>query len=306
MDILAIGELLIDFTELSKDEFGFPVLEAHPGGAPANFLAAASKMGLDTALIAKVGKDTFGEQLVAILNKMAVDTRYILIDDSVFTTLAFVTLDQNGDRSFSFSRKPGADRMLQVDEVDVNLIDKAKLIHFGTVSMTHNPSRQATRYFIQQAKNKNKLISFDPNLREPLWDNLVEAKEEMIWGITQANIVKISKEEVAFLWDCDEVQGAEILTQQYGCKLAFITLGNEGCYYSTKSIRGRFTNLPKVKVKDTTGAGDIFGGTAIASLLKLNKSIEDLTEKELANIVEIACVTATISTEKLGGITSLL
>ncbi|MDO5311651.1 MAG: PfkB family carbohydrate kinase, partial [Clostridia bacterium] len=167
-DIVAMGELLIDFTMVSADEKGYPVMAAHPGGAPANFLAAANKSGCSTAFIGKVGNDAFGNRLIATLDEIGTHTGGVIKSDEHFTTLAFVTLDETGNREFSFSRKPGADTMLRYEEVDLSLLDGTKLFHFGTLSLTDDPARSTTKRLVDYAKSRGLLISFDPNLRKPL------------------------------------------------------------------------------------------------------------------------------------------
>ena len=179
-DVTALGELLIDFTMDRAEESGYPTMTAHPGGAPANFLSALAKFGRKTALLGKVGTDKFGRLLLDTLKHAGVETRGLVAADDVFTTLAFVTLDETGDREFSFARKPGADTCLCFDEIDLDLIDQAKVFHFGTLSLTDEPARSATVQAVAYAKEKGKLITFDPNLRKPLWKDLAAAKEQML------------------------------------------------------------------------------------------------------------------------------
>ena len=171
-DVVALGELLIDFASRSADANGYPTMQALPGGAPANFLAALTKYGKSTAFLGKVGDDTFGHLLVGTVKDAGIETRGIVIDPAVFTTLAFVTFDDAGDRSFSFARKPGADTRLSFDEIDLSLIDRAKVFHFGTLSLTDEPARSATYEAVAYAKKAGKLITYDPNLRKPLWRDL--------------------------------------------------------------------------------------------------------------------------------------
>jgi len=303
-DAVAFGELLIDFMPVSKDENGYPVLAAKPGGAPPNFLAALSKFGAKTAIICKVGADAFGKILIKTLKDCGVETLGVAQDDSVFTTLAFVTLDETGDRSFSFSRKPGADTCIRFDEVNLSLIDNTKLFHFGTLSLTNEPSRDTTKRVVEYAKKAGKLITFDPNLREPLWDSLDEAKTQILWGLTQADVVKISIEEVEFLWGLDDKAGAEKLLNEFGVKLAMVTSGANGARLQNKN-GSVFSKCPPVNVVDTTGGGDIFGGTAMGQILKTGKSPEDLNESELKKVLGFALTAASLSTEKYGGLPSI-
>ena len=302
-DVVALGELLIDFAQQSVDESGYPTMAAHPGGAPGNFLAALNQYGASTAFLGKVGDDTFGRLLIGTLKEAGIETRGIVVDPTVFTTLAFVTF-KDGDRSFSFARKPGADTMLRFDEVDLSLIDQTKVFHFGSLSLTGEPVRTATRQAIAYAKEQGKLITYDPNLRPPLWDSQEQAREEILWGLHQADVVKISDEEVTFLWNCDEEEGARKLLEECGVKLAMVTLGPKGCYLRNRN--GSVTvSSPKVKPIDTTGAGDIFGGSAVSRLLKLGKAPEDLDQAELEGIARFASTAASLSTEHPGGIPSI-
>ena len=302
-DVVALGELLIDFAQQSVDEGGYPTMAAHPGGAPGNFLAALNKYGARTAFVGKVGDDAFGRLLVNTLKEAGIETRGIVADPSVFTTLAFVTF-KDGDRSFSFARKPGADTMLRFDEVELSLIDQARVFHFGSLSLTGEPVRETTRRAVAYARERGKLITFDPNLRPPLWDSPEQAKEEILWGLDQADVVKISDEEVSFLWNCGEEEGARRLLEEHGVKLAMVTLGPRGCYLRNR--KGSCTvPSPRVTVADTTGSGDIFGGSAVSRLLELGKAPEELEQAELEGIARFAATAASLSTEKPGGIPSI-
>ncbi|WP_071432381.1 carbohydrate kinase family protein [Angelakisella massiliensis] len=304
MDVTAIGELLVDLTARTTGTDGYPVLEAHPGGAPCNFLAALSRFGARTALIAKVGDDTFGHLLEQTAAGCGIDTRNVLIDPDVFTTLAFVTLDSTGDRKFAFARKPGADTCLRWEEIDQQLLGESRFVHFGSLSLTNEPARDATRRAIAYSKEHGALITFDPNLRPPLWADLEEAKEQMLYGLAQADIVKISEEEVRFLFDLDEVAGARHILEQFGVSLVFVTLGADGCYYANAQAQGKVPGFVMNTV-DTTGAGDIFGGSALSQVLRLGKHPKDLTGEELEQVVRFACASAALSTTVFGGIPSV-
>jgi len=305
IDVVALGELLIDFTCVSKDGEGYPTMAAHPGGAPANYLAALTKFGRKTALLGKVGTDAFGKLLVGTLQNAGIETRGIIMSDDVFTTLAFVTLDENGDREFSFSRKPGADTCIAFEELDLSLVDEAKVFHFGTLSLTDEPARSATQKSVAYAKSKGKLITYDPNLRKPLWKDLEEAKKQLLWGLGQADVVKISDEEVEFLFGMGVQEGAKHILDTYGVKLVFVTCGADGCWFQNAVAAGKVPGLSGIKVVDTTGAGDIFGGSAVWKLLELGKAPEALNEKELAEVASFACTSASLSTTKPGGISSV-
>ena len=305
IDVVALGELLIDFATVSTDTDGYPTMAAHPGGAPANFLAALTKFGAKTALIGKVGSDTFGKLLLDTLEKAGIDTRGMVVTDDVFTTLAFVTFDAHGDRDFAFSRKPGADTCLCFEEIDLSLIDEAKVFHFGTLSLTHEPARTATQKCVAYAKSKGKLITYDPNLRKPLWADLNEAREQLIWGLHQADVVKISDEEMEFLFGLSPEAGAAHILEDFGVKLVFVTCGANGCFFKNANAEGHVPSLSNISVIDTTGAGDIFGGSALRKLLQTGKSPETLNEAELRDIVTFACTAAGLSTTRSGGISSV-
>ena len=305
-DVVALGELLIDFAPVSTDDAGYPTLKAQPGGAPGNFLAALQKYGCSTALLGKVGDDTFGHLLKGTLDKLGIDTRGILVDPAVFTTLAFVTLDATGNRSFSFARKPGADTCLRPEEVNTALLDEGKVFHFGTLSLTNEPARSATRTAVSYAKEHGKLISFDPNLRKPLWPNDDAAKEQIEWGLHQADIVKISDEEIEFLWGISPEEGAQKLLKEYGVRLVYATLGPKGCHFANRQGCGEVPSPTGLHVIDTTGAGDIFGGSAMSQFLRLNKAPEDLTVEEMRTVTRFACCAASLSTQTHGGITSVV
>ena len=304
-DVVALGELLIDFTCKAVDGDGYPTMEAHPGGAPANFLAALTKFGASTAMLGKVGNDAFGKLLLSTLEKAGIGTSGMVVDDSVFTTLAFVTLDETGDREFSFARKPGADTQLRFEELDLSVLDNARVLHFGTLSLTGEPARTATCKAVAYAKKQGKLITFDPNLRKPLWADLNTAKEQMLWGLSQADVVKISDEEVEFLFGLAPQAGAAHILKEYGVKLVFVTCGADGCYFSNGSAMGHVSSLSGIQVVDTTGAGDIFGGSAVSRLMATGKAPDALSEHELRQVVKFACTAAGLSTTRPGGISSV-
>ena len=304
-DVIALGELLIDFAAVSADAEGYPTMAAHPGGAPANYLAAVNKYGGKTALIGKVDGDAFGKLLISTLQEAGIETRALVVDENVFTTLAFVTLDERGDREFSFARKPGADTCLKPEEIDPEIIRQAKVFHFGTLSLTDEPARSATVRAVTIAREAGKLITFDPNLRKPLWKELRQAKEQMLWGLNQADVVKISDEEVRFLFNLEPEAGAEHILKEYGVKLVFVTCGSQGCYFRNAVTQGRVPSLTGLKVADTTGAGDIFGGSAVWKLLQLGKRPEELTFEEARAVAAFGCTSAGLSVTKPGGISSV-
>ncbi len=305
IDVVALGELLVDFACLSTDGDGYPTMAAHPGGAPANFLAALTKFGAKTALLGKVGTDAFGKLLTGTLEKAGIETCGLIATEDTFTTLAFVTFDEHGDREFSFSRKPGADTCLRFEELDLGLIDEAKVFHFGTLSLTDEPARSATSQAVAYAKSKGKLITYDPNLRKPLWKDLEEAKKQLIWGLSQADVVKISDEEVEFLFGLGVQEGAQYILEHFPVKLVFVTCGAEGCYFKNAVTDGHVPSLKDVQVKDTTGAGDIFGGSAVWKLLQYGADPGTMDKATLEDVVRFACTSAGLSTTKPGGISSI-
>ena len=310
IDVVALGELLIDFATVNTDGDGYPQMAAHPGGAPANFLAALTKFGRSTALMGKVGDDTFGKLLLGTLRKAGIETGGLIEDSKVFTTLAFVTFDDQGDREFAFSRKPGAD--IKFSEKDLqekkHLIDACRVFHFGTLSLTNEPSRTATKKAVRYAREQGKLVTYDPNLRKPLWNDMDECRKQLIWGLKQADVVKISDEEVEFLFGLGVEEGAEHILKKFGVKLVFVTCGADGCYFKNAVASGRVPSLKDIKVIDTTGAGDIFGGSAVSQILNRmdeGKRPETLTADELTQIVRFACTAAGLSTTRSGGISSV-
>ena len=304
-DVTAIGELLIDFTLDRVQEDGYPVMAAHPGGSVSNFLAPLAKYGKKTALLTKVGNDALGRQLAATVKDAGIDDRGVVITDDAFTTLAFVTRDANGEREFSFARKPGADTLLTMEDIDLSVIDQTQVLHFGTVCMTNEPARSTHYQVVEYARKAGKLITFDPNLREPLWASLEDAKVQMAWGFDHADVVKISDNEVEFLFGCSIEDGAKILMERHGVKLVFVTLGKDGCYYCNRNAQGKVPGVTNIDVIDTTGAGDIFGGSAVYGILETGKKPEDLTGPELKKIADFACVAASLSTTHLGGISGV-
>ncbi len=302
--ICAIGELLIDFVQTKENEFGFPVLSAAPGGAPANFLSAVKKQGTDAAFIGKVGDDAFGNKLISTLEGKGIDVSGIVIDPEVFTTLAFVTLSAEGDRSFSFARKPGADTMLSFGDIDLKLIEKCSILHFGSLSFTDEPSKGSVLKAVEYARNKKKIISYDPNYRPSLWKNEETARNNMLEGFKLSDIVKLSNDEAEFIFGLSAEDTAELLLTEYGCYLVFVTLGEKGCYCKSKAGSFYTKSEQDVTPKDTTGAGDIFTGTAEALILQSGKQLCELSFEELKTITTKACTAATLSTLQHGGMLS--
>ncbi|MCI5969527.1 MAG: carbohydrate kinase, partial [Oscillospiraceae bacterium] len=268
-DVVALGELLIDFTENGVSEQGNPVLEANPGGAPCNVLAMLNKLGKKTAFIGKVGNDTFGHMLKRTVEESGTDVTNLVMDNDVHTTLAFVHTYPDGEREFSFYRNPGADMMLTKDEIMEDIIKAGKIFHFGTLSSTHEGVRAATRYALDIAKENGLLISFDPNLREPLWASLEDAKREIEYGLSKCDILKISDNELEFMTGTDDYsEGVKILREKYDIPMIFVTLGKDGSRAYYKDIMVEAPPFAEVKTIEKTGAGDTFGGCALGYILE--------------------------------------
>lgn len=303
--IIALGEILIDFTPRGVSENSNALFERNPGGAPCNVLATMSKFGRKTGFIGKVGADDFGYFLrdVMMQNRINIDNLYVT--DKYPTTLAIVHLNEQGDRSFSFYRNNSADVMLDVDDIDATSIANSRIFHFGSLSLTDNPARDATLKALDIAKEKNVVISYDPNLRPPLWDSLDRAKEMMVHGLRYANVVKMSQEELEFITGKNElIDGCESIMKQYGTKLIFVTLGSDGAFYYHKNAYKKIDTYD-VEVVDTTGAGDIFMGAALHKLLEYNLDLDSLTEQNLDEICWFANVAGALSTTKTGAIPSI-
>lgn len=305
LDVTAIGELLIDFSPYGQSDKRNSIFECNPGGAPANVLAACAKLGLKTAFIGKVGNDQFGKFLKLTIDTLEIESKGLIMDGEFNTTLAIVHLNDEGDRSFSFYRKPGADMMLTEFEVNYELIRNTKILHFGSVSMTSEPSRTATIKAVKFARENNKVISYDPNLRALLWRSLEEAKEVMLSMMSYCDVLKISQEELEFLTgNTDLDEGTQFLLQKYRVKLIFVTLGKNGCFYRTETNTGRGSAF-EVNTIDTTGAGDSFIGAALYQIIHKDKPIEELTSFELDNIIEFASAMSALVTTQYGAIMSM-
>lgn len=300
-DVTALGELLIDFTENGTSSQGNPLLEANPGGAVCNVLAMLGRLGKKTAFIGKVGQDMFGTQLKNAVEEVGIDTRALFMDEEVHTTLAFVHTYPDGDRDFSFYRNPGADMMLRKDEVPADLIQNSRLFHFGTLSSTHEGVREATRHAIEIAKNAGCLITFDPNLRPPLWNSLEDARREIEYGMTKCDVLKISDNEVEFLFGTtDYDKGAALIREKYNIPLVLITMGKKGSRAYYKDMRVEAAPFLQENTIETTGAGDTF----CASILNyvLEHGLESLTEENLLEMLTFANAAASLITTRKGAL----
>lgn len=300
-DVTALGELLIDFTENGESSQGNPLMEANPGGAPCNVLAMLQKLGKKTAFIGKVGSDMFGNQLKTAVEEVGIDTRNLIMDEKHHTTLAFVHTYPDGDRDFSFYRDPGADMMLTKEEVQKDLIASSRIFHFGTLSSTHEGVREATRHAIELAKEAGCIITFDPNLRPPLWESLEDAKREIEYGLTKCDVLKISDNEVEFLFGTtDYDKGAALIREKYNIPLVLITMGKDGSRAYYKDLRVEAAPFLQENTIETTGAGDTFCASTLNYVLE--HGLEDLTEENLKELLTFANAAASLITTRKGAL----
>ena len=303
-DVIALGELLIDFTMNGKSEQGNNLFEANPGGAPCNVLAILRKLGKKTAFIGKVGDDQFGRLLRETIEEAGINSDNLLVDKEINTTLAFVHTFPDGDREFSFYRKPGADMMLKKEEIDEEAIAKARIFHFGTLSMTHDDVREATKKAVELAKKNGLLISLDPNLRPPLWSSLELAKEQMLAAMEYCDILKISNNEIQFITGVEDYdEGIQIIRDRFQIPLVCLTLGKDGSRAYYKDLRVEVPGFAQEHVADTTGAGDTFCGSVLNYVLE--HGIEDLSEENLKEMLTFANAAASLITTKKGAIRSM-
>ena len=302
-DVVALGELLIDFTESGKSEQGNQLLEVNPGGAPCNVLAMLNQLGKRTAFIGKVGRDMFGNLLKHTLDEVGISSENLIMDEEVRTTLAFVHTLSDGDREFSFYRNPGADMMLREEEINPEVISGAKIFHFGTLSMTHEGVRRTTKKAVSVAKKAGVLISFDPNLREPLWESLELAKEQMEYGFRQCDILKISDNEIQFVTGKEDFdEGIAVLQEKYQIPLILLTKGKDGSCAYYKGMRVEKEGFC-VQAIEKTGAGDTFCGCSLGYVLE--HDFQNLSKKELEEMLTFANAGAALITLKKGAIRSM-
>lgn len=299
-DVCALGELLIDFTQAGNSQKGNPLMEANPGGAPCNVLALLAKMGHSTAFIGKVGRDGFGDQLETALMECGIATEGLLRDPAIHTTLAIVHTKADGDRDFSFYRKPGADMMLCEDELDPNLIQSSRIFHFGTLSMTDEPCRTATQKAITVAEEHHLLRSFDPNLREALWESLELAKEQTLYGLAHCDILKISDNEIQWLSGKEDYdEGIQWLKERYSIPLILLSMGKEG----SRAYQGDLcVEVPAFHMQsiETTGAGDTFLGAVLMYVLE--NGWKEYSEDELKSMLRFANAAAALITTRSGAL----
>ena len=300
-DVTALGELLIDFTQNGTSEQGNPLFEANPGGAPCNVLSMLAKLGHKTAFIGKVGNDSFGKQLKSVLEEVGIDATNLTMDDDVHTTLALIHTFADGDRDFSFYRNPGADMMLTEDEIPEELIQNSKIFHFGTLSMTHEGVRNATKKALKIAKEEGCIISFDPNLRPPLWDSLETAKEQVLFGLQYCDILKISDNEIQWLTGKEDyTDGVNWILDRFQIPLILVSMGKEGSRAYYKGVMVEAAPFLQKNTIETTGAGDTFGGCVLHYILE--HGLEDLTEENLAEMLRFANAAAALITTRKGAL----
>ncbi len=304
-DVVALGELLIDFTDNGLSTQGNPVFEANPGGAPCNVLAMLRKLGKRCAFVGKVGDDIFGRQLRGVVEEAGIDMTGLVMDEQVHTTLAIVKNHENGDRDFSFYRNPGADMMLTQDELPLDMLANCRIFHFGTLSMTHAGVRNATLTAIRTAKEHGALISFDPNLRPPLWNSLEDAAEQIRVGLGLCDILKIADNEIEFITGEQEFdKAAAILQAQYpNIKLLNVTAGAEGSYSYCCGHRVFAPSFRLGGTIETTGAGDTFCASVLHFVLE--NGVTELTERDLTEMLRFANAAAYLVTTKKGAIRSM-
>lgn len=300
-DVVALGELLIDFTDNGISGQGNTIFEANPGGAPCNVLAMLQKLGNKTAFIGKVGKDIFGTKLKEVLKEVGIDTSGLVMDKKVRTTLAFVQTLKGGDRDFSFYCNPGADMMLEEGDINNSLIKNCKIFHFGTLSMTHKGVRKATKKAIKKAKESGALISFDPNLRPPLWESLNDAKKQVEYGLGQCDILKISDNEIQwFTGEKDFDKGIKKLQDKYSIKLIVLSMGKDGSRAYYKDLRVEKPAFVQKNTIETTGAGDTFGGCCLNFILKYG--LDNMDQEKLEKMLTFANAAASLITTKKGAL----
>lgn len=300
-DVTALGELLVDFTENGISAQGNPLLEANPGGAPCNVLAMLKNLGKKTAFIGKIGNDALGKMLKKTVEDQGICIDNLVEDEEIHTTLAFVHSDKDGDRSFSFYRNPGADLMLQWEEINVDFLVNTKIFHFGTLSMTEEEIKNVTKKAVQKAKENGVLISFDPNFRPPLWKDMEDARQQMWYGIGQCDILKISDDEILFLTGTKDIdEGIARIREKSHAKLICATMGKNGSkvYYKGKTVFGR-PFLRKDTI-ETTGAGDTFMACVLNTVLE--KGLEQLTQESLTEMLLFANAASSIITTRKGAL----
>lgn len=303
IDITAVGEILIDLTQSGVNELGIPVFAANPGGAPANLVVAAARLGASTAFIGKVGTDSFGTFLRNTLIENKVDVSGMVTDMYSRTTLAVVAVDKQGERTFSFYRDPSADVNLRAEEISDEQLKTTKFLHFGSVSLTTDPARTATLHAAKAAKGYGAVISYDPNYRASLWSDEATAIERMLEPLAMVDVVKVSDEELPLLTGTEDLEEGSRILADKGIALVLVTLGANGAFYRFKGCTGHVPGM-KVKVGDTNGAGDTFFGATLAQLAKFD-ALDTITTEELERILAVSNKAAGITTSRHGAIPAM-
>ncbi|MBS5841964.1 MAG: carbohydrate kinase [Clostridiales bacterium] len=304
-DVATIGELLIDFTECGISENGNRIFEQNPGGAVANVAAAVSKMGLSAAFIGKVGNDMHGLFLQETMEQSGVNTKGLLRTEEAFTTLAFVALRPDGERMFSFARKPGADLLLRPQEIDCTILDRSKILHTGSLSLAQEPCRSAVLYALDYAKKNRKIISYDPNYRASLWDCEETAVKYMRLLVNYADFIKVSEEELLLITGSSDPENAARILQNSGVACVAVTLGAKGALVSVRGECRSVSPFSTEKVVDTTGAGDSFWGAFLSRFISSGKDLQDITAADAADFAKWGNAAASLCIQKRGGIPAM-
>ena len=304
-DITVFGEILIDFTSQGVNEDGQMLYARNPGGAPANVAVAAGKLGAHTAFLGKAGNDMHGKFLKSVLEEEKVDTSGLILDDQYFTTLAFVEVNENGERTFSFARKPGADTQIQKEEIEIDVLDKTSIFHVGSLSLTAQPARDTTLYAVKRARKKGSIISYDPNYRASLWPDEKTARQQMRSLIPYVDLMKISDEETELLTDEKEVEKAAEILYRQGVKIVAVTLGHKGAYIYGKDGGCVVPGFEVTQIGDTNGAGDSFWGGFLYQIIGSGKRVEELTKDDLVKFARFGNAVASLCVEKKGAIPAM-
>lgn len=304
LDVVALGELLIDFSHIGTSSKNNDLFEANPGGAPANVLACLAKLGMKTGFIGKVGDDLFGKKLQLALEDASISTEGLIMDKNLNTTLAFIHLDDDGERDFTFYREHSADIYLYPEDINLEMLN-TRIFHFGSLSLTDEPARTATKYALSKVNKEHTLVSYDPNLRPRLWKNLKQAKMQILDVMEEADVVKLSDEELEFLTGSkDLAKGCEVLVKKYNLHMIFVTLGAKGCYYKVGTLDG-FVPGFSVKTIDTTGAGDAFFGGVLYKILQSRKTLSEWNHEKMIDTSLFANAVGALTTTKRGAISAI-
>lgn len=305
-DILTVGEILIDLTQSGVSENGIPIYIANPGGAPANVAVAASRLGASSSFIGKVGNDAYGEFLHKTLKTNNVNTDGVIVDNSANTTLAVVSVNERGERDFAFYRKNSADTMLSENEITDQQLGNTHILHFGSVSLTDEPSRTATLSAVRRAKAFGATITYDPNYRASLWNSEAEAVEQMKKPLSFVDVLKVSDEEIPLICGTDNIEEAtRQLCEQYDIALILVTLGAKGAYYRFEDCDGIVPGV-KVTVADTNGAGDTFFGAFLSRMAHIKKyNPSELSKEDIKQALTFANLAAAITTSRSGAIPAM-